>query len=76
MRDVVVGWLGLVVVVLAVMATLATDFFRQRQAPVADPTDPVAPRVPGGRVFWLTVASVVLTVMAAAATVVRLATLA
>lgn len=76
MRDVIVGWLGLLVIVAAVLATVATDVFRQREAVVGDPTDPVAPRQPGGRVFWLTVVSVVLTVIAAVATVVRLTTLA
>lgn len=77
MRDVVIGWFGVVLFVVAVLVTLAADVFRQRDEVVqSDPTDPVAPRQPGGRVFWLVVASVVATVIAAAITVVRLTTLA
>ncbi len=75
MQTQLIGWLGVVIFVCAVAVTIAADFFRQRDVDVsAVPVSGVRP--PGGRVFWLTVSSVLLTVFAAVATVVRLATLA
>ena len=75
MRDVIIGWLGLVVFVVAVVASLGADFFRQHDT-AGEGDGVAASRQPGGRVFWLTVVAVVLTVAAAAFTVVRLTTLA
>jgi hypothetical protein len=77
MQNQLVGWLGLVIFVLAVLATVAADFLRQRDAGPADVTaESAATRAPGGWVFWLTVASVLLAVTAAVATIIRLATFA
>ena len=73
MRDVVVGWLGVAIFVVAVLATVGADVVRQREVPAGDPA---TGRQPGGRLFWLTVVSVVLTVVAAVFTVIRLTTLA
>jgi hypothetical protein len=76
MADALVGWLGLTIFVVAVPVTVAADFFRQRQtAGVATESQSQHPQ-PRGRVFWLTVASFVLAILAAIATVVRLAILA
>jgi hypothetical protein len=77
MQTLIVGWLGVVVFVLAVLATVGADFFRQRDAgPRTTTAETIAERTPGGRVFWLTVAAVILAVVAGIATVIRLATLA
>ncbi|MEO5833980.1 MAG: hypothetical protein ABIR83_11505 [Nakamurella sp.] len=78
MQSALIGWLGVVIVVAGVLVTLGADFFRQRDITAATtaPAEGSAQRQPGGRVFWLTVAAVVLAVTAVVATVVRLATLA
>lgn len=75
MQDHLVGWLGLTIFVVAVLFTVAADFFRQRDATAAT-TPKTGSQRPGGRVFWLTVASLVLAVVAGVATVVRMVTLA
>jgi hypothetical protein len=77
MQNQLVGWLGVIIFVVAVLVTVAADFYRQRDAgPATTTAETAAARQPGGRVFWLTVASVLLAVTAAVATVIRLATLA
>ena len=75
MQDALIGWLGLTIFVVAVLVTVAADFFRQSDT--AGATHEAHPhRRPVRRVFWLTVASLVLAALATIATVVRLATLA
>ncbi|WP_111767683.1 hypothetical protein [Nakamurella deserti] len=77
MQNLIVGWLGIVIFVVAVLATVGADFFRQRDSgPRTTTAETIAARTPGGRVFWLTVVSVLLAVVAVIATVIRLATLA
>jgi heme/copper-type cytochrome/quinol oxidase subunit 2 len=75
MRDALVGWLGLTVFVVAVLVTVAADFFRQSDTAGAT-REAHRHRRPMRRVFWLTVVSLVLAGLATIATVVRLATLA
>lgn len=73
MRDVVVGWLGVAVFVVAVLAAIGADIVRQREVTADEAAER---RQPGGRLFWLTVPALVLAVVAAAFTVIRLTTLA
>lgn len=79
MQGALMGWLGIVIVVGAVVATLGADFFRQQDTAAAAPPTAgteTGVRPSGGRVFWFTVVAVVLAVVAVIATVVRLASLA
>lgn len=67
------GWLGLTLVIAALVAAVAVDFRRQAsradgqvgksEVPGEGPTD--------AQVFWLTITAVVLAVLAAVATLVR-----
>lgn len=75
MQNQLIGWLGVVVFVVAVVAAVTADFLRQRSdAPVVT-TGASAGEAPqaGGWVFWLTIVAVLLAILAAVATIMRLA---